>query len=133
MQHTNNTNEEENNNPSTGEILINKLYKKDKTKEAPKKNSQPINVKMDKDDLEIIEYLAEKFGVSRNWLISSIIESNIDEMFDAFEYKPRYQLATIADGLITKKNLPHEHRGETWMQELRIIDPCVFNPSEKGL
>jgi hypothetical protein len=54
-------------------------------------------------------------------------------MFNAFEYKPRYQLAVIADELITKKNLPHEHRGETWVQELKIIDPCVFNPDEKGL
>lgn len=131
--HINNMNNKENENPSTGELEIQLLYSKGEKKQINKKNSQPINVKIDKNDLEIIEYIAAKFGVTRNWLLSEIIEKNINEMFDAFTYKPRYQLALLADELITKKNLPHDFRGATWYWDVVHPDPGVGNPTEKGL
>lgn len=123
----------ENEIPSTGELAMRYFYTQGSEKKASKKNSQPINVKIDKDDLEIIEYIAKKFGTTRNWLLSEIIETNIEEMFEAFKGKPRFELAMYADEVITKKNLPHDFRGATWYWDVVHPDPIVGHPDEKGL
>ncbi len=119
--------------PSAGELLAKYLYEKPEEPRFAKKNSQPINVKIDKNDLEIVDYFSEKFGVTKNWIISFLIESNIEEMFKAFGVKSKYELAIIADDVITKKNLPHEFRGATWYWDVVQPDPAVENPEEKGL
>lgn len=120
-------------NPSAGELLVKYLYEKPEEPRFVKKNSRPINVKVDKNDLEIIDYFSEKFGVTKNWIISFLIESNLKEMFEAFGVKSKYELAIIADDVITKKNLPHEFRGATWYWDVVQPDPVVENPEEKGL
>lgn len=119
--------------PSAGELFVRYLYEKPEEPRFVKKNSQPINVKVDKNDLEIISYFSEKFGITKNLIISFLIESNIKEMFKAFGVKSKYELAIIADDVITKKNLPHEFRGATWYWDVVQPDPVVENPEEKGL
>lgn len=119
---------------STGSLSIGQLYtNKGKIRKTDKKKNIPINIKINKIDLEIIDHLAEKFEISRNLLIASIIECDVEQMFSTFETKPRYQLARAADDEITRKNLPHEYRGATWYWD--VVGPSheVFHPDEKGL
>ena len=119
---------------STGNLAITYLYaNKGKKHKVEKKKNMPINIKINKTDLEIIDYLADKFELSRNLFIASIIECDVEQMFSTFETKPRYQLATEADEEITRKNLPHEYRGATWYWDVVGPSQDVFHPDEKGL
>jgi len=119
---------------STGSLSIANLYTNNgKNIKTEKKKNMPINIKINKIDLEIIDHLAEKFELSRNLLIASIIECDVEQMFSTFDAKPRYQLAKAADDEITRKNLPHEYRGATWYWDVVGPSQEVFHPDEKGL
>ena len=118
---------------STGFLAVSYLYQ-NKVKDKPvKKNGVPINLRINKTDLEIIDYLAEEFGVSRNWFISEMIEADIFQMFNAFEMKPKYQLAVEADQEISRNNMEHEYRGATWIWDVVGPDQDVFNPATEGI
>lgn len=121
---------------STGTKAISYLYsyqREAKSIETRKRNGVPINIKTCKSDLEIIDFLAERFSVTRNWIISFLVESDINDMLKVFDTKPRYELAIEADKEISKKKLPHDFRGKTWEWDVLQPDHEVFNPANKGI
>ena len=117
---------------STGHNAISYLYEK-KDIDTIKKNGVPINLKINKKDLEIFDFLASKFGIPRNWLIAELLESDIVDMFQSFNEKPKYELAQEADNEMTNKKMTHEYRGATWYWDVVHPDYDVDNPSTKGL
>ena len=121
---------------TTGANLTSLLYHSENNQqkiETRKKHGTAINIKICKSDLELIDYLANRFNVTRNWLISFLIESDIDEMLEVFDEKPRYELSIEADKEISRKGLPHDFKNKTW--EWDVLQPAheVFDPDKKGL
>ena len=98
-----------------------------------KTNGAAINLKIHKSDLEIFDFIANKFSVPRNWLIAEILETDIDEIFNFFDEKPRHELALLADEEMTKKNMTHEYRGATWYWDAVRPPDDIGNPSCESL
>ena len=66
-------------------------------------------------------------------IIAELLESDVVDMFQSFEEKPKYELAQEADHEMTNKKMMHEFRGATWIWDVVRPDDNVFNPAIKGL
>lgn len=118
---------------SLGYMLIRELEKESPKKIKKKKNGCPLNIKIRKKDLVILELIAEQYGVPRNWLLSEIIETDIQSMFDSFKDKQKFEIAQAADEYMTSKEMEHEFRGATWYWDVVQPDPLIYHPDSQGI
>ena len=104
---------------SVGYELTQVLYGKREPRVKYAKNKKvSVNLRLRVSDLALLDAIAEKYGRTRAWIITYLLETDIERMFDAitpFEDSPQAQLAVLVDEQISESGLEHDRKGKTWV------------------
>lgn len=118
---------------SIGYQAIRELENYPPIKIKKKKNGAPLNIKIRKKDLALLESIAELYNVPRNWLLSELIEADIRSMFEYFQDRMKFDIAQMTDDYMTSKQMEHDFRGATWYWDVVHPDPGIFHPNNPGI
>lgn len=122
-----NSSEEE----SIGSLTARYIYNPSEEVEATRKGGVALNLRINKKDLEAVDFIAEHFGFSRNRILSMLLEKNVMSMFDLFTRGAQYELSKIADGYISQQEgVKHIYDNKTWcmqFMEIRAELECPGN------
>ena len=107
---------------SEGHRFIMRLYEDETRDHKPRlaSGNSPINVKLHRDDLKLIDSNAARFNVTRSRLLTHFVEIDVLEMFLAQKTKERVDLAEAVDKELTASGHVHAHprTARTWQLEL---------------
>lgn len=98
-------------------------------KEKSPDGSVPINIRISKKDIDLLDFLAEKTGNKRASILADIITSDIEDMFHCLGVAEKTHLAIMVDEEISKKNMTHIYKNKTWLLEASQPDEHAWDPS----
>ena len=105
-----------------------------KSAKQPKKNNKAvsINLRLNKNDLVVIDALAEHFKVSRSYILERMVSSDICTMFHHLHGRDQVTLADQVDKDIEESGFENEYRGRTWYWDTVEQDYNLSNPINTG-
>lgn len=125
------------NTGSHGFQLSQILYEKKESTDASSGNSIPINIRLRRDDVELFDAIAKKFNVSRSFLIGTLIEWDVLEMFDNLEIVDKDILARRMDKKLEANGIFHHNSNAYgygyWMTRTLIAHMYLDHPDNISL
>ena len=122
---------------SVGHELTQVLYGRAEPRAKHAKNKKmPVNLRLRTTDLELIDALAVKFSRTRGWIISYLLETDIErilESLDSLDTKMQWHLVTTVDKQITTSGLNHDFNGKTWEWTALHPDTDIGNPGNESI
>ena len=106
----------------------------EKSAKQLKKNNKAvsINLRLNKNDLVVIDALAEHFKVSRSYILERMVSSDICTMFHHLHGRDQVTLADQVDKDIEESGFENEYRGRTWYWDTVEQDYNLSNPINTG-
>jgi hypothetical protein len=127
------------NKDSAGYELTQVLYGKKEPREKYAKNKKvPVNLRLLRSDLELLDAISEQCGRSRAWILAYLLETDIERMFgviarlDEGEVQ-QAQLALAVDDKMSKEGLEHDFKGKTWEWSASRITDDLYNPGVESI
>ncbi len=93
-----------------------------------KDNGLPVNIRLIQNDVNLIDRLGKRFGMSRAAILSAMIENDIEEMFFAQRSDDQIATAVEVDNLMTEGGFSHIYRKKTWLLEVLELPANYGNP-----
>ncbi|MCA2494071.1 hypothetical protein R7P75_23800 [Vibrio sp. 2175-1] len=116
-----------------GYWIVKSLERGEKLSSKNKKNNS-VNIIIDKTNLEIIDFFAKKFGYSRSYILSNLINTEVSSMFKSLDTKDKFILASNVDKQISDMDdVEHDYKNETWMHEVKEVPSEVYYPENKSI
>ena len=127
------------NQGSVGYELTRVLYGQKAPREKYAKNKKvPVNLRLLRSDLALIDAIAEQCGKSRAWILAYLLESDIERMFGAIAgleegEVQQAQLALAVDAKMSEEGLEHDFKGKTWEWDASRITGDINNPGVESI
>ena len=100
--------------------------KREQRKKYAKNKKLPVNLRLLRSDLRLIDAIAQQYGRSRAWILANLLEADIKRMFDEIGLLNEVDQAHLAlhvDSKISEGGLEHDYEGKTWeLAAARITD-----------
>lgn len=118
---------------STGHRAMRYYYNMDvdefNAKEKSSDGSIPVNIRINRNDIELIDFISEITGNKRAAILADLVTSDINDMFHCLGIAEKAKMAEIVDAEMSKKNISHIYKGMTWVLEASTLDPNYENPA----
>ena len=107
------------NQGSVGHELTQVMYGQKAPREKYAKNKKvPVNLRLFRSDIALIDAIAEQCGKSRAWILAYLLETDIERMFGAIAgleegEVQQAQLALAVDDKMSEEGLEHDFKGKT--------------------
>ena len=124
---------------SVGYELTRVLYGQKAPREKYAKNKKvPVNLRLLRSDLALIDAISEQCGKSRAWILAYLLETDIERMFAIianFEEGEvqQAQLALAVDDRMSTEGLEHDFKGKTWEWAASRITDQIYNPGAESI
>lgn len=122
---------------STGYEMTQVLYGQKEPREKFAKNKKmPVNMRLLRSDLSLIDAISTQCGKSRAWILAYLLETDIERMFDTIgrlNEVDQAHLALEVDAKISAEGLEHDFKGKTWEWDASRITYEIGNPGSDSI